>query len=546
MTHLSYNFLNTLLAGGLIPDAWRFYRNLKNVRRVQEKKLTHYVHQNRSTEYGKKYHFNAIRTIRDYQDRVPVVAYEDIRDWIDTIASGVRAVLTAETPFLLEPTGGTTGGTKLIPYTRSLKREFQLAVYPWLFDLYRRYPGIRSGSSYWVITPAVTKPRHTKDSIPMGFESDTDYLGLLGKVLGKLLAVPPEVGLCRDYLEYKYTVAFFLLASPHLTLISVWNPTLLLLLIECIQMYCQDLIRDIADAEIRLPSQCAVPFYPRSLRPSKKRALELEHIFSSHPHSPYTRVWKNLQLISCWGDAAACYQAQKLQELFPGVHIQHKGLLATEGVISVPIEEAGGCVVAYTSHFFEFLPEWGGRPKLLWELEAGETYSVILTTGGGLYRYSLQDRVQVKSLYRNVPVIRFVGRPSGSDMVGEKLDGVHVHQTLESVLQKHEILSRFFLFAPHITEHAYQYTLYLETTEQLSDDKHKKVTSDIDSALKNNFHYRHARDLGQLLEPRLLRIRNNGSHAYYKRCLESGQRLGDIKPAILDSRTGWDNYFFYE
>ena len=47
----------------------------------------------------------------------------------------------------------------------------------------------------------------------------------------------------------------------------------------------------------------------------------------------------------------------ELRALFPGVEIQGKGLLATEGVISIPLMGRPAPVPAVTSHFLEFLDE---------------------------------------------------------------------------------------------------------------------------------------------------------------------------------------------
>ena len=59
---------------------------------------------------------------------MPLTTADDYRDDIERIAAGAANVLTAEPVRLLEPTSGTTGGEKLIPYTASLRRQFQWAV----------------------------------------------------------------------------------------------------------------------------------------------------------------------------------------------------------------------------------------------------------------------------------------------------------------------------------------------------------------------------------------------------------------------------------
>ena len=69
------------------------------------------------------------------------------------------------------------------------------------------------------------------------------------------------------------------------------------------------------------------------------------------------------------------------------------------------------------------------------------------------------------------------------------------------------------------------------------------ISTEIEEGLRRNFHYRHARDLGQILPLRVFIIEKNGTRAYFRRCVEDGQKLGDVKHVVLDKRTGWTDYF---
>src|SRR6185369_1456475 len=98
--------------------------------------------------------------------------------------------------------------------------------------------------------------------------------------------------------------------------------------------------------------------------------------------------------------------------------IQSKGLLATEAFVSIPWEAQHP--VAVMSHFFEFASA-NGEILLAHELRHGETYSVIVTTAGGLWRYRLGDLVEVDGLAAATPSLRFLGRgTSVTDLCGEK------------------------------------------------------------------------------------------------------------------------------
>src|SRR5262249_22262248 len=127
------------------------------------------------------------------------------------------------------------------------------------------------------------------------------------------------------------------------------------------------------------------------------------------PGERHALLWPRLRVISCWADGNSAPAARRLAALFPHATIRAKGLIATEGFVSLPWEECGGAVLAVRSHFLEFLQaDAVGRPdatcpQLAHELEPGYAYSVVLTTGGGLYRYHLGDVVAVVGRVRDCP-----------------------------------------------------------------------------------------------------------------------------------------------
>jgi hypothetical protein len=108
-------------------------------------------------------------------------------------------------------------------------------------------------------------------------------------------------------------------------------------------------------------------------------------------------LWPGLALISCWCDGPSAAFLPALRRWFPGVALQPKGLLATEGVVSFPWGTPdAGAVPAITSHFLEFidLSRPASAPALVSDLTPGGRYSPLLTTAGGLYRYHLKDVVE--------------------------------------------------------------------------------------------------------------------------------------------------------
>jgi hypothetical protein len=543
---------NTLWQAASMPAWHRYRRATTDLEKIQHHILGMCLESNQNTDYGRRYDFKSIKTGEDFQNKVPLTTYDDYTDYIELIAQGKSMVLTAEPVLMFEITSGSTSGSKLIPYTQTLKSEFTHAISPWIVDLFRNNNGLKKGVAYWSITPLVDGHKFTSAGIPIGFEEDSAYLGRWGKiVVDAALAVPNAVKLLGDIETFRYITLLFLLRRPGLRLISIWNPTFLTLLLERLPVYWNDLIKDIAVGTISFPGpldQDVKGVLLKQLPPDPIRSSSLR---SLHPED-FRSLWPDLGLISCWTDASAAPSAKSLQDNFPNVTIQGKGLIATEAFISLPIIGVEGNVLACTSHFFEFLPTdphtfnpIGTQPKLAHQLEKGQTYSVIVTTGGGLYRYQMHDIVQVVDYLNQTPCFRFLGKGDKvSDLFGEKLTEQFISAILPDLMREYKLTPTFAMLAPDENRNNFHYTLYIELPPlQKKLDIHPDLSSGLDRKLRQNFHYDYCRKLGQLGAAELFIIDQGASEAYTQVCENQGQRLGNIKPSSLQNTTGWSKVF---
>src|SRR5581483_9989638 len=390
---------------------------------------------------------------------------------------------------------------------------------------------------------------------PVGFEEDSEYLGGFERALSQsVMAVPSLVKLIDEMEAFRYVTLLFLLRSRALGLISVWNPTFLTLLTDRLAEWWQALADDIARGTITAPAPIAADLLARLRalnRPDKKRAGEIRDAFTAgnDPGEIHSHLWPHLRLVSCWTDANAARYAAALEGLFPQARVQGKGLLATEGFVSFPLTGRAGAALALRSHFLEFLPVAGDgevdreHPRLAHELDEGQRYSVVLTTGGGLYRYQLNDVIEVVGRFRDCPLIRFVGRAANvSDWFGEKLNEIHVSRVLEDALKACAVRPTFALLACELALPLPAYTLFIES-HNLSDETQGTLGRHIEAGLVENYHYRYCRRLGQLDEVRVFRVEGGAIPAYLTACQSRGQRAGDVKPVALDRLDGWAQIF---
>jgi len=400
--------------------------------------------------------FGSPQTLDDFRASVPVVSYDDLRPWIDRTIRGEPDVLFDGHPIAWERTSGSTSAAKLIPYSAGGLRDFQSAVLPWLIETVRQHS--ITGSAYFSISPA-TRPHEMIAGVPVGLP-DGAYLGdAAAAVLAQCSVVPLSVASISDVEGWRSETVRHLAAAEDLELISIWSPTFLLRLLE--------------EPALRDP----------------------------------VRRWPKLKVVSCWEGGASKPCFEELAKRLPHAHLQPKGLVSTECVVTTP--DADGRPQLTRSGFFEF--EQDGQLYLSDELVRGATYEVIVTTASGLYRYRTGD------LVRYGDGLDFVGR-SGvvSDLVGEKLTESFVASCLEDV-------PGFRLLSPDGEGNGY----VLMTDSSVMVD-----AGVVDARLCANPQYAYARRLGQLQSLRLVAV-HNLQDRYLNAELARGARLGDIKPPVL-------------
>ena len=387
--------------------------------------------------------------------------------WIERIKEGQPDQLFVGVPIGFERTAGTTAGGKLIPYSTYGLQDFRYALLPWLVGTARRR-GIE-GKVYLSISPATRKTEKAA-GIPIGLP-DGAYLGeAAAAVLWKLTCVPFHVAGLTDVDAWRRETLKYLKAARDLELISVWSPTFLLRLLD------------------ELPD-------PRE-------------------------IWPNLKVVSCWTNASSATAARELARRLPHGHIQPKGLLSTECVVTVPDDEERPALTAHG--FFEFEDAQGLH--LPGDLQEGRQYQVIATTASGLYRYRTGDLVRYEGRAKlGRPILEFIGREGlVSDLVGEKLSEPFVERCLESV-------PGFRFLAPRAEGDGYMLAVEARVEVPLEQ---------IEEKLCANPQYAYARRLGQLSPLRVLPVAGLYDR-YVDAELKRGVRLADIKTVALRKEHRW-------
>lgn len=480
-------FAAPLLRVASAPRAQRFRRALDDAQGAQAATLQRIVCAAAATARGCALGLDGSEDFDRFCEKVPLCSYSDIAADIERQRrEPSSAVVTPGRVQVYEPTSGSGGSAKTIPYNAALLASFRSLFAIWAHDLLTRVLRPRSGRVFVSVSPAL--------GAAGGFADDRDYLGPLQRLLLQRFVVAPPRG-CADLATFRRELAVALISRPDLEFVSVWNPSYLLVLMDEIER------RD--------------PVLLRRLPPRPRRVLENEA-------SPWCLLWPQLQLVSCWTAAAAALPAQTLARRLPQAQIQGKGLLATEAPVTLPLIDAGGCVPLLDEVVLEFEVS-DGRCRRLHELDQGADYALIVTQASGLLRYRLGDRVRVSGRYRDTPLLEFMGRTDAvADLVGEKLDEALAVAALSEVA----------------ADTGYALLLPLQPTQDLprylclAERSDASLAARVEAVLQRGVRYAEARALGQLapLETVAVPQLRERVQAFW---LQAGLRWGDIKDRAL-------------
>jgi hypothetical protein len=475
-------------------EARAFAAAMQHPAKAQRDLLASILADNRDSPFGRDHDFAACHELEDFRVRVPICTDTDFAAAIAATADDGKSRLTSEPPVAFERTGGSAGGSKLVPYNSALLASFRSATLTWLDGVFTRFPQVFHGRFYATISPATRAPEVTGSGIPIGLSSDAAYLGeeLIGHFLA-LLAVPPQLGLITDPHEWRIATLAALIEAEDLTFVSLWSPTFLLALIDA------------------LPG-LAEPVTARLSPPARARlsaALAGAALDTA-------QLWPGLACISCWTDGASAAFAATLAARFPQAAIDPKGVLATEAPITLSYGEKAFCIPALTQCVTEFVDS-AGQAHLCDALEPGATYRAVITTCGGLYRYDIGDLFQCRAVHGGVPELAFVGRAGLTcDLVGEKLEDGFVARALAGLPA---------VLAPRGDGCGYELLIDAGHTAPVD-------LAAIERALAANPQYAYACKVGQLEALDLRRIMDL-SGTLIAHGIAAGRVMGDIKTSGL-------------
>ncbi|HUT76960.1 MAG TPA: GH3 auxin-responsive promoter family protein, partial [Polyangia bacterium] len=410
--------LETILA---IPGR-RLYRRYERAARdaaaVQAALLAEILGRSAGTVFGREHGFDRIRGYDEFCRAVPLRDYEGHRPYVNRHAAGEADVLFPGKPMMYTRSSGTTAESKLLPFTAfNFERAIRNRGKLWLYGLMRAYPGIYRGKSYSVVSPA--EEGRTPDGTPFGSLSGVMRQNIPG-FMHLTHAAPWETTLISDYESRTYCQLRFGVPSD-VTVVLTGNPSTVLNFASRADAWKERLIRDVRDGTLDPgldldPARRAL--LESRLEPAPGRAAELERAatLAGGTLRP-ADYWPRLGLVHTWTQGNCALMLPKIRPwLREGTPILDFGYIASEVMATDLVDPATqGSLLQVQHAFYEFAPLEGGddlephvRLLLAHELEVGRRYYIYVTTLSGLYRYDMNDVVEVVGRFHDAPVIRFL------------------------------------------------------------------------------------------------------------------------------------------
>ena len=326
---------------------------------VQREVLQDLVTAAQYTEFGRKYKFNLLFSLKTFKQTVPVHEYEDLKPYIQRMMNGEENILW-NTPvhWFAKSSGTTSDKSKFIPVSQESLEE-------------NHYQG-------------------AKDVLTMYYNQFPDSDLLTGK--GLVIGGSHQVHKVDENIQYGDLSAVLMQNSP------VWSnwirtPELSIALMDEWESKIEQLA--LSTMKENVTSISGVPTWTLVLI---RRLLEISG------KKYLCEIWPHLELYIHGGVSFVPYREQ-FRKLI-GKDINYLEMYnASEGFFAAQVRPNDDGMLLFTGHgiFYEFMPveEYGKKfPDTvgLGKVVLNKNYALVISTTGGLWRYMVGDTVQFTSL----------------------------------------------------------------------------------------------------------------------------------------------------
>lgn len=465
-----------------------------DVRRVQRWVLDQKLEMHRESDFGRDHGFGSVRGVKDFRDRIPIASYDYFEPYIEQLAQGRNASLLGprEKLVMFALTSGTTGNSKKIPVTRRFIDDYRQGWTMWATQAVLDHPESIENPPHWkpkriLQLASAWNQFQTASGVPCG--SISGLMASMQRRVVKSIYALPEIVQQITNPDAKYYVTLRIAIPQIVGKVVTANPSTLMRLAHLGDQWKERLIRDIAqgtlDSQIDVPPSVRNHLEHTLRHPDQKSAGNLERIVERTGHLYPKDYWPDLKLAGTWMGGTVGYYLDQLPEYFGDVKVRDIGLLASEGRMTIPLQDGSPAgILDYLNSYFEFVPVkeiQSSQPVVLesHDLKVGEEYYILLTTSSGLYRYHIHDVVRCVDHFEAVPVLEFLNKGSQfSSLTGEKLSEYQIVYAVRKAAEEFGFSLNGFVMAP-VWQEPPAYVLMVEQGDVIS--HHQETSEEGDS-----------------------------------------------------------------
>lgn len=328
---------------------------------VQMETLQKLIRKAKETEFGKSHDFENINSVSDFQSRIPLQDYEQLKESVNRLRKGDQNILwPSEIKWFAKSSGTTCDKSKFIPVSREALEDCHFRGGKDVLAIF--------GSLYPSTNLFMGKALALGGSHQVNEFSNESYYGDLSAVLMQNLPFWAE---------------FLRTPNLEIALMDEW----------------EDKIEKMAQATIKenVTSIAGVPSWTLVL---------LKRILDITGKKDISEIWPNLELFVHGGVSFTPYRDQ-FKKLISSSEMRYMETYnASEGFFAIQDDLNSFDMLLMLDYgiFYEFIPMddfFAENPKILTigEVEKDINYALVISTNAGLWRYIIGDTVKFTSLY---------------------------------------------------------------------------------------------------------------------------------------------------
>jgi hypothetical protein len=540
--------MTDIVVGAMIKkghgDLRRMHRNTVHARKKNEDLLFRILRKNKNTEYGKKYHFEDIRTLEDYRNMVPISTYKDYEPYIERMINNDENNLIVSQPAIgYAQSSGSVGGRKFVPITQDQVKVYTTYTVTKMMaitdDYCRKHlgRGLRPGRGLYT-NHAIF------DYLPNGVlcSNVADVAARqLGFLYPYILSNPYKRLFTQYEAEFRYVNTRFALQDRNtmfiFTVFLKMFTDLMLYLKENWEIIVDDIekgtVSDIAHATPEV-----LEMLKAKIKPDPERAAELRREFEKgFDETIIPRLWPNMSVI--YGIGTSTFEPfYRISKTYTGnIPYDFSIYGASEGLFAATDEvNSANQLMLVDSCFYEFVPV-DDESKLLCldELEIGKEYEIIITNQAGLYRYKCGDVIKIVDYLNECPYMQFAYRKGQLlNLAGEKTTEEHMQEAVNRIAEMSGCTITSWTTGMVLDVRPCHYLLMLENAEGKDLSGYTEAADEI--LREVNIRYAHFTDRSMMGKVKVVNLENGTNEKWVQSLVDKGVSVAQAKPVrILDT-----------